>query len=83
MHVHIDLEDSEKDRMRQFNLATAIDPSFAFMSCSPYYKGDNTIKDMRVMKYRHEVHKRFPNFCKLVPYQETMGQLYDYFKDIG
>jgi gamma-glutamyl:cysteine ligase YbdK (ATP-grasp superfamily) len=80
-HVHVDLEQDEKDIIRQFHIGIALDPSFVFMSSSPYYRGRNTIKDMRVLRYRNDVYRRCPRLGALVPYPHSLEELSDYFKE--
>lgn len=78
--VHLDLEDKDVDKNRQFMLATALDSTFALMSHSCFYDGVHHGNDMRVPQFRFGAHYPFPELGGLVPYQRSYEHLKNHFK---
>ncbi len=71
-HVHID---KDKDMVSQHTLMTSLDPLFVLMSSTPFFMGNNHLKDYRVKVYRDIVFKKLPLNGSLLGYVHDLEGL--------
>ncbi len=72
--THTHQERHGKD-LEQYVLMTAMDPSFSFLSSTPFFRGHNSLKDYRVHLYRNVVYSHMPLQGGLLPYARTGEEL--------
>jgi gamma-glutamyl:cysteine ligase YbdK (ATP-grasp superfamily) len=85
-HIHFE----KTDVGRQIDLLTALDPTIALVSSSPYYCGSRTVDCARAQAYREACGERFQQYCDLWPYpddvaawSETVHENFDQFVEIA
>ncbi|SEO77739.1 Glutamate-cysteine ligase family 2(GCS2) [Halogranum amylolyticum] len=85
-HIHFE----KTDVARQIDLLTALDPTVALVSSSPYYCGSRTAACARAQAYRKACGERFQQYCDLWPYPddvdawcERVQENFDEFVDIA
>ncbi|MCF7798825.1 hypothetical protein K9M74_02895 [Candidatus Woesearchaeota archaeon] len=72
-HIHIDKY--EQDIVKQHTVMTALDPLFALMSSSPFFKFKNSLNNYRAEIYRKLVFEEFPEYGELLPYAYSIDEL--------
>ncbi|RME30955.1 hypothetical protein D6789_04135 [Candidatus Woesearchaeota archaeon] len=72
LHIHLD---TRSDATRQYNLLQSMDPSFAFLSTSPYLLGENTMNDRRVYEQRYIIFERYPLHAQLPGYARSQTDI--------
>ncbi|SFL12498.1 Glutamate-cysteine ligase family 2(GCS2) [Halogranum rubrum] len=67
-HIHFE----KTNVKRQLDLLTALDPTVALVSSSPYYCGSRTVHCARAQAYRRACGERFRPFCDLWSYPDSV-----------
>ena len=67
-HVHFEQENA----LEQMNTLTALDPAFALLNSSPYYRGERAQACARPYNYRKVCYGEYPEYGQLREYAESI-----------
>jgi gamma-glutamyl:cysteine ligase YbdK (ATP-grasp superfamily) len=76
-HIHTELLEDPDQAYSQLLALTAMDPTFAFMSTSPFFFGKNSKNSYRPQVYRNEVFENFPLQGQLLDYPNSVEEAYE------
>jgi glutamate---cysteine ligase / carboxylate-amine ligase len=69
-HVHFE----QRDATEQLNALIALDPAFALLNSSPYFRGERVATGARAYVYRKKCYERFPKHGQLWDYVESVSE---------
>ncbi|MFP4218772.1 MAG: glutamate-cysteine ligase family protein [Salinarchaeum sp.] len=70
MHLHFEQEEP----FDQLRALTALDPSFALVNTSPYYRGERIARCARPKIYRRQCYREFPGHGQLWEYPKSLAE---------
>ncbi len=79
-HLHIDKLHTHQ-KLDQYNLMTAMDPAFVFLSTTPFTHGQHKFKDHRILDYRYGIFPTQPELHQLSPYAKSLEEVRGTIRD--